>query len=216
MDFTRIQQLWTEHSDPMPGDDQARIRQVTERARRLNRRVRARDYVELLTALGMSALFGWIATRAPVVWPWAAAAVITLGVGAVFARERFRQEPPDGRSTDVRLGLERAIADVDHQVRLLGSVASWYLAPLGVVVVLISAGALLGAREEVDPDVWARSAAGLVGAFAVVLVAVGGVFWLVWRLNQRAVTKELLPLRRQLTDMMAQLEDGETDKGEEA
>ena len=50
----------------------------------------------------------------------------------------------------------------------------------------------------------------------MVIVAVGGVFWLVWRLNRRAVTKELLPHRQQLTDMMAQLENVDDQKGEEA
>jgi hypothetical protein len=52
-----------------------------------------------------------------------------------------------------------------------------------------------------------------VGAFAVALVVTGGAFWLVWKLNLRAVNKTLLPYREELAVLRAQLEESE-DEGE--
>jgi hypothetical protein len=213
MDFSQIQQLWTQQPGPAPAGDDVRMDEMAARARRLSRRVRTRDYVELVTAAVMAAAFGGVATQTPVAWPWVAAAIITLGVGAVFVRERLRSKYTSAGGTDVRSGLELAIAEADHQIRLLGSVASWYLAPLGLVAALICIGVLLGVREAVGPDTWARGRAGLVGAFAVALVVTGGAFWLVWKLNLRAVNKTLLPYREELAVLRGQLEESE-DEGE--
>ncbi len=213
MDFDQIQALWAAQPDP-PEADQERLKKVMVHARRLNRRATVRDYVELITALGMAGLFAWVASVAPVVWPWVMAAVITMGVGMVFVRERLRGVPGVG-PTDVRRDLERAIAQVDHQIRLLGSVVRWYLAPLGVVVALSLVGTLLGVRAEVGPEVWARGRGGFAGVFAAVVPLVGGVFAFVWWLNRRAVTDQLLPHREQLVQSLNQLTEAAGSGDEE-
>jgi hypothetical protein len=207
MDFEEIQHMWRQQPESDTGDDQVRIHQALKQARVLERRVAARDMVELVTAVGVSAVFVWIATLAPVVWPWVAAALVTMAVGAAFVRERLRRPPATPVRTNVRLGLQQALDEIDHQVQMLGSVAWWYLAPLFVVALLICAGTLLGVKADVGPEVWARTRVGFVGVFALVIPVVGGVFWFVWRLNERAVKVNLLPQRAHLAALMAKLEE---------
>ncbi len=207
MDFAHIQQSWAQQPAPAPGGDQARIQQALKQARVLNRRVAMRDYVELGTTVGMSGAFVWIATLAPVVWPWVMAALVTLGVGAAFVRERLRKPSAPPVGSTVRQGLQQALEEIDHQVRMLGSVGWWYLAPLFVVALLICAGALLGMKADIGPEVWARTWVGFVGVFALVIPVVGAAFWFVWRLNDRAVKNTLLPHRAQLVALMKNLEE---------
>lgn len=206
MDFTAWQDIWAQQPESAPRDVDEELRTVVRRTRQLNRRVAMRDYVELLTAVGMSTGFVWMATLAPVTWPWLTAAAITLGVGLVFARERIRPSPASMGPGNVRHGLQQAVKEVDHQVRLLGSVARWYLAPLAVVALLIIVGTALGVRQEAGPEAWARGRAGLAAAMAVLLPVLGAIFWWVGWLNRRVVETQLLPHREQLASLLAQLD----------
>jgi len=215
MDFDEIQHLWRQQPGPDAIDDQARIQQALDQSRALKRRVAARDIVELVTAIGVAAIFVWIATLAPVVWPWVAASVVTLGVGATFLRERLRRPPATPARSNVRVGLQHALEEIDHQVRMLGSVAWWYLAPLFVVALLVCAGSLLGVKADVGPEVWARTRVGFVGVFALVIPVVGVLFWFVWRLNERTVKANLLPQREHLAELMAKLDEPEAAENEE-
>lgn len=211
MDFDALQNIWTHQPDPASLDVNEMLRTVVHRTRKMNRWVAIRDYIELVTSAGMTAGFVWMAVLAPVRWPWLAAAAITLGVSLVFVRERLRPSPSPVVPGDVRHGLQQAIQEVDHQVRLLGSVARWYLVPLAVATLLILVGTALGVRQEVGPEVWARERAGLFAAIAVVLPVVGAAFWWVGWLNRRAVKTQLLPHRKQLASLLAQLDHSDTE-----
>lgn len=211
MDFNALQNIWTHQPDPASRDVDEVLRTVMRRTRQMNRRTAIRDYVELVTAAGMTAGFIWMATLAPVTWPWLTAAAITLGVSLVFVGERLRPSPASVIPGDVRHGLQQAIKEVDHQVRLLGSVARWYLAPLAVAALLVVVGTALGVREEVGPEAWARGRAGLLAAIAVVLPVAGAAFWWLGRLNRRVVETQLLPHREQLASLLAQLSHPDTE-----
>lgn len=217
MDFSELQHTWASQPQPPVTDraDDERLKAMLAKAGQLNRKVKARDYVELVTALALSAIFIWTATLVPVAWPWLAAAAITLGVGVVFGRERMRTAPGPSGAIAVRQGLERAIADVDHQIHLLGSVATWYLTPLGVVAGCVLLGTILGVRQELPADVWARAGTALVGVLAVAAAIVAGMFYCVLWLNRRAVVTVLRPHRAQLVQALTQLAD-ETDEADDA
>ncbi|MEZ5319976.1 MAG: hypothetical protein R2752_21420 [Vicinamibacterales bacterium] len=219
MTFDDIQAAWKETpmTASLPADD-ALVRAALATDRTLARRVAVRDLVELVTAAGLTALWIWMAVLTPVKWPWVAAAVVTAGVGLVFVRERRRRrttmvadaaDAADAAGARaVRVSLAGAMAEVDHQIALLRSVVWWYLLPLALVALLVVLGALLGARAEVPPDVWARTRWGFVGAFVAVGPFIAGIFGLVWWLNVRAVRTQLEPHRRALADLLAQVREG--------
>lgn len=211
MDFNALQNIWTHQPDPASPDMDEVLRTIARRTRRMNRHVAMRDYAELVTAAGMTAWFVWMAARAPIRWPWVTAAAITLGVSLVFVRERLRPSPAPVTPGDVRRGLQQAIQEVDHQVRLLGSVARWYLAPLAAAALLIVIGTALGVRETLGPDAWARGRGGLLAAIAVVLPVIGGAFWWLGRLNRRVVEARLLPHREQLVSLLEQLDEPDSE-----
>ncbi|HEY3380189.1 MAG TPA: hypothetical protein VGK32_00390 [Vicinamibacterales bacterium] len=206
MDFNGIQDAWSHQPDPGAArTDDELIHLVVSRDRSLRRRVKVRDFIELGTAVTMAAGFVWVATQAAVRWPWIAAAVVTLAVGGVFVRERLRRPPPAQQATELRASLQQALGEVDHQVRLLGSVFWWYLLPLGAVVVLIVVGTWLGARAEMDAAVWARARWLFMLSFAAVLLVTGGLYWLVWWGNMRVVRRHLLPQRDEIVESLRQL-----------
>lgn len=209
MEFKDMQQLWVNH--PAAETDQLGWDAVAARVRTLHRRLVVRDAMEMSVALGMTLLFGWVALRAPVAWPWVAASLLTLGLAAVFIRERVRAARRAAATTDLRHGLEQAIEEVEHQMRLLGSVGAWYLAPSAGVVVLVLVGTALGARAAVEPEVWARASGDLYRAMAWFVPLIVAAFAVVWWLNRRTVTTRLVPHREYLRQALRQLTDADDD-----
>lgn len=211
MEFKDMQQLWMNH--PVADTDQLGWDDVSKRVRTLNRRVFVRDVMEFVVALGLAALFFWIGVLAPIAWPWVGAGLLVLGVAAVFLRERMRAARATATAPhDVRGGLEHAIAEAEHQIHLLRSVATWYLAPVAAAVVLVLVGTVLGVRAEVGPEVWARGREALYLSMAAIVPLIGAVFVLVWWLNRRAVTTHLVPHRDSLVQALRQLDDTSDDE----
>lgn len=100
------------------------------------------------------------------------------------------------RSTDASLGLPLADvlrserAKLDAQIRLLRNVLWWYIGPLaiGIVLVVLGTGGLS----------WYTL------GYAVLMAVVSAV---VYRLNQQAVRRRLLPRRRELTRLLHEMEE---------
>ena len=206
MDFEAIQRVWTTESGGTTMPDEKLIRDVMARDGVLTRRVRLRDLIELVTAIGMAGGFLWVSFQVPTPWPWWLAAAITAGVGAVFVRERRRRGAVEPAGRGVRAGLKAALAETDHQIRLLRSVAWWYLLPLGGAALLVLGGTVMDVRSELPPDVWARGRAALAGTLGAAVAIVVAVFGFVWWLNQHAVRTQLEPHRERLAALVRQLE----------
>jgi hypothetical protein len=212
MDFNRVQEAWANQPDrPATRTDDELIRLLVARDRRIQLRVTVRDYLELATAVCMTVGFVWMATLVPVRWPWLGAAAVTFAVGGVFVRERLRNRRAEPHGAELRSSLQQALAETDHQIRLLGSVLWWYLLPTACVVVLILAGTILGARTEMAPEVWGRARAVFVPALAVMALITGGAFWLIWWANIRAVRQHLLPHREAIAGLIRQLSVDDED-----
>ncbi len=209
MEFKDLQQLWMNH--PVVETDRLGWDEVSKRGRTLNRRVVVRDVTEAGLALGMACLFLWVATVSPVAWPWVGAGLLVLGVGAIFVRERMRGAARTFTVHDVRAGLEFAIAEVEHQMQLLRSATTWYLAPMAAVVILVLVGTVLGVRTEVGPEVWARGRTSLYLAIGAIVPLIAAMFGVVWWLNQRTVTRQLVPHRNHLVQALQDLTGTERD-----
>lgn len=206
MDFAALQRTWQEQ-DGMARAGWPAVEGALGRIRRLERRLLVRDAIEVAAALLVAFAFGRMAWLAPLGWPFAAAALLALGVGGFFVvdRVRRRRRPPVG---DVAAALRRSLADVEHQMRLLGNVTWWYLAPLGAAVLLVFGATLWGFRTEVPAEAWPVVRWFVAAVFAVVLALVAAFFWRVRAMNLRAVETELRPERDAIAAVLAELEAG--------
>jgi hypothetical protein len=194
MDFDRLQDVWAREpgESPVPLDQQ--VARARERARQLERTVRLRDRLETGGALLLLPLFAWLAVAARSGVSRLGSLLIALSCVVIpvrlwLARRELGSKDP---GQPMAVVMRQELARVRAQERLLGSVLWWYLAPLGLGVVLFVAGAPLSP--------W------LVGAYAL------GVVWFferLFRLNRQAVTDELRPRARELSALIASLEDVE-------
>jgi hypothetical protein len=207
MDFAALQRTWQEQ-DGMARAGWPAVEGALGRIRRLERRLLVRDAIEVAAALLVAFAFGRMAWLAPVAWPWATAAALSLAVGGFFVVDRLRRRrrPPAG---DVAAALRRSLADVEHQMRLLGNVAWWYLAPLGIAGLLVAGASLWGLRAEVPAEIWPVVRWFVAAVFAFVLALAGAFFWWVRGMNLRAVETQLRPERDAIAAVLAELEAGE-------
>ncbi|HEU4560834.1 MAG TPA: hypothetical protein VFS20_23485 [Longimicrobium sp.] len=190
MNFDQLAEVW--RSDDAgttvrsPADEVAAVR---ARAAGLARDVRRRDRLETGAALVVFPFFAWIAARAPS--PVSAVGAVIVMAACVLIPLRLRR----ARHGDVDPALPLAwalraeLARVRAQERLLGSVAWWYLAPLGIGVILVRVGA---------PGPQLHKAAYVV---SVVALGAGLLF-----LNLRAVRREVRPLAAELERWLADLD----------
>jgi hypothetical protein len=170
-------------------DSSAELRRVRERAEELSKTVARRDRLETLVAVALLPVFAWLAFRTSLPVSKAGAAIIAVACVLIPLRLRWaRGSSPDPTlpTTDF---LRRERERVQTQARLLRSVLYWYLAPLGIGVVLFVGGSPVAVAWKV--------------AYAVIVTAFFG--W-VLHLNHRAVATELEPRLRELDLILASLE----------
>lgn len=164
------------------------LRQIRARAEELDRLVRRRDRVETITALLMLVPFGWAAAVTTSTTSRAGALLIMAACLLIPVRLRLARQGAPELSLPLALFLAEELARVRAQVRLLRSVFWWYLAPLGTGVVLFVAGR--------SPSPWLTA-----GVTLVVLL----LYAALWRLNQQAVERHLLPRAEELERGLAGL-----------
>ena len=206
--FDDLQTLWRTADDPAPPVDPERIDALRSEASRFDRAIWWRDWRETAAAVIVAAAFGRMWPYSP---PAARVGIVLAVLGAVFVigwlwrAQRLRPRPaPDLPPADA---LRAALARVDIQIGLLRSVAWWYLLPLAVgPLVLVYAG-----YAEMLQDMPVLDTALKVGFMVFLWIAplllLGGVFGFVYWLNQRAVRKDLLPLRDRLLHLLRDFPD---------
>ncbi len=123
-------------------------------------------------------------------WSWLLLAGACLWVGGYILVDRFRRRGRRARFDDSLLGcVASSLEDVEHQIWLLKNVLWWYLLPLGggMAIGLVSMGLVP------DDFPWIRWV-----AVSIVAAICAATFWVVYRLNQKAVERELEPRRQEL------------------
>lgn len=201
MTFEELSQSWKRQKlDPAPGTED-QLRQAMRRAKRFKARIFWRDARELAASLFAAGVFGYASLSQPALAAFGSlfAAAMALCVGAFFALDRLSRRSSGRRgAVDARSELRRSLAEIDHQIRLLRNVAWWYLGPLalGTVVFVVAIALSIPA------------ATGVRAAFiALALVAVGAADWFVYKLNQLAVERNLIPQREELAALIEQWDD---------
>lgn len=173
-------------------DEEELLAWVREASEAFERRIRRRDLLETLAAVVVAALFGYEAATSATWLARIGAGILVLSSGfVVWWLRRARTSGPAraaDRSVADRLRAERERVEI--QIRLLETVAWWYLAPPAVGAVLFIVG--LGAGTV---------------ATLISLAGVAGVFGAVCHLNRRAARTHLRPRRDELTRLLEELEE---------
>jgi hypothetical protein len=197
MNLQDFEAVWKRQELPRGADaDLATVRDTFDsKSRKLAKALLVRDVLEGSTGVFMSCVLGWIWSKQGASgWPIGFAILLTLGVTAIFLRERIRAHRLKlGADASLLAKLEAEIAEVRHQRRLLLNVGKWYLAPIGAVIVIVS---LTIAHKRPYVDWVFLSAYFTFCAFLFVGV---------WALNRRAVRKQLEPRLAELEKLRSDL-----------
>jgi hypothetical protein len=192
MHLDQLRAVWHQHLDRSP--DRADIalvaRLVEQFARNFERQIHRRDIIETAAALAVVALFAPSAMRLPTLVGKIGCLVTVAGAVLVVAKlwsaRRAGKRPAEPLPLSDFLSGERE--HLVRQIRLLRSVAWWYISPL-----------LLGANLIV----WATLPS--TTWFVCYLVATVLFGLLVWWWNQQAVQRDLQPLLEEIDRVIRQL-----------
>lgn len=196
MNDDELKKLWQGQPlrEPAPSAAQL-ISAMRNRTTLLRRCLDARDLRELVACAFVIIIFGcfyFTAYREPM----SRVGVLIIIGSAVFIAAKIvharRATPPAPPGATVVESLRAELNAVRAQSRLLGSVLWWYILPLFIGMTVATWGL------RIDP--YAKTFT------TVFFIAVGA--W-IYRLNQQAVSKQLLPLEAQLQSLLHSAETGE-------
>src|SRR6266478_1750008 len=200
MNDDELKKLWQQQPLREPDISATQvISAMQSKTTQLRRTLLARDVGELLACVIVGVIFGiyFFISRAPIA---RLGALITVA-GSVFIAWKIlharRATPTAKPDATVVESLRAELHSVRTQSQLLRSVAWWYLLPLTVGMLVF---------------VWATPFNNLVvslvvGVVFTVVTLASDVF--IYRLNQRARAKQLLPLEAQLESLIHAAETGE-------
>lgn len=175
-------------------DEDELLARVRERSEAFDRGIRRRDLLETVAAVAVAAFFGYEAVTATTGLARIGAVILVASAGFIvwWLRRARTAGPPASADLSVadRLRAERQRMDV--QIRLLETVAWWYLAPPAVGLALFIVGLRVGTTAT-------------LASLALVIVT----FTAVWYVNRRAVRRDLRPRRKELTRRLEALEEDE-------
>ena len=185
-----LRDLWCSQPQPQrKGEDMLAL--VIERTRTLDRRVAARNALEIAASVLVVAGFAFAATRAP-------SGLEKLGMAMVAAsgawiawyvwRNGTAPAAPD-RDTDLHSYENLLLDNYNHQIRLLKNVKYWYVMPpyVGLLVAWVGRAVRVG---------WHQIGWGDYLNLAVFTT----VFGLVWILNEVGAVRHLERVKREISE----------------
>lgn len=163
---------------------------IRERSAALDRRIRLRDIGETAAAAVLVLAFGYELLTTDAWLARLGAAVLIAASVLIVWRLRRARLAGGGAGTDASVAdrLRAQRRQVSAQIALLESVLWWYLAPLGLGLTLFALG--------LDVAPWHS---------ALLILAMLALYGFIWRLNQRAVRRDLLPRREALDRMLDEI-----------
>lgn len=209
--FDDMQALWQTASDPAPRIHLGRQTELRREAERFDRRIRRRDQREFA---GVALILGFAVWTGVGASPALRVGLVLMVLGAAVAVASLwraqRRVPPPAPDLPAADALRQSLARVEIQIQLLRSVLWWYLAPIAVGPLVFIGVKITESVQALPPDTSLGVTLAKLGLGALALGVVGGVNYLIYRLNQQAVRQDLEPFRERLTRLLADLTAAET------
>lgn len=190
MEFDQLGDAWRRRQAGADASPMEALAAVQRRALEIRRVVRIRDRIEIGVALVLLPLFGWLAVAGQSDVSRLGAAIVAIACVVIPLKLRAARRPEADPGQPLLARLRQELAQIEAQDRLLSSVAWWYLAPLGIGVILFVGG--------MASPLWG-------GVYAVVVITL---YTWIHQLNRRAVRAELHPRARELQGWISHLEQG--------
>ncbi|HUT30706.1 MAG TPA: hypothetical protein VMX13_13005 [Sedimentisphaerales bacterium] len=195
MTFDELKKTWQSQQTgfKLTIDSDMLLKEVKRNKKHFASAIFWRDVREAGLCVILSIFFLYVGIRLAL-WPLFLLAALILGVGLFLVVDRAFQKRKAPKSTESLGGcIEDALAQVNHQIRLLKSVLWWYLLPPGIGMTISCVYLAYLLRRA---PTWCLLIP--VASFIVMTI----VLWRVYHLNQCAVRKELLPRRAELEQLL--------------
>jgi hypothetical protein len=208
MNDDELKKLWQEQPLRHPEVSPAQlISAMQKQATLFRRRLASRDLGEVWACGFIIVVFGifyFTVSRTPAS---RLGDLIVIGSSVFIAWKLVhtrRRTPPAPTGSSIVESLRAELKAVRAQSQLLGSILWWYLLPLAIGIFVCTWGSSGGGLDGLVGNI-------IYSAFVIALYA-----W-IYRLNQRARSKQLLPLEAQLQSLIHSAETGEAlDEGHAA
>lgn len=198
MSFDELRAAW-QSQNPAPQvtiDVELLLQEVRRNQRQLESRLFWRDATEISVAVVLTVSFLWLAARFGL-WSMYMCSLSCVFVGTFMAVDRAiqRARRPSADAT-LQDCIEASLMQVRHQIWLLTNIFWWYLLPAGIG--LFSAiGSFAGRARNTSPF----HLLALAGYASICVL----IFWVVYRINMRAVQRGFEPRRAELESLLASL-----------
>jgi hypothetical protein len=201
MNPDNIRQAWQSQSSQtrLTSDAELLLKEVRRNQQYFAAMIFWRDVREVGTALLLVPLWLYLGVKFSLPWTWYLTVPALVWVAGYMLADRTRhrrQSPEPGEP--LRQRVQSSLAQVEHQIWLLGNIVWWYLLPIALPIL-----AFFGqVAWQVRSGGWLT---GLVVAGVVVIAVI--ILAGVYRLNQNAVRSALMPRRRELEELLMSLKD---------
>ena len=198
MNAEELSNCWRNQKFDTQLNSEAQLKEARKRAAKFRKTILMRDTREVIACLFVASVFIYSAIPQPVLAAIGSyfVAFISVGVGSFFLVDRLRERAKHREFEETPLTELKASLDaVEHQIWLLQKVSWWYLGPFAIGLTAWSI--MLGLSAPLP--VWVF--------VLITLFVVGPVFYGIAHLNQKAVSKSLIPERDEIKRLMKQWEE---------
>jgi len=127
-----LAKIWTADADPVRRTHEEVMALVTKRQKTFEKKIRVRDWLEIVAAVIVAVFFLWAAFHSENLLQGVGNGIIVAGslwIIYYLRTHRFRHIPSDPTS-DIRSYTSELFNEYEKQIRLLKQVKYWYLLPL--------------------------------------------------------------------------------------
>lgn len=194
MKWSDYEDVWKRQKPPLGANaDLERLKNTFDtQHRKQEANLRVRDYAEGIAGIFVSIAIGFIWWHhGKSGWPMALAILLTLGVTAVFVRERILARGNRlNRAASLLAKVEADLAELRRQRKMILKMWWWYLLPL-LMAILIVGSTITASRPP-----WDISRDPL---FKIGFWIFNGLFcWFAWLINRNAIRKNVSPRIKEL------------------
>lgn len=195
-----LQQAWQSQRDQKMDIDML-VERLKQGQQQFSATLFIRDATEVTVAGLMVPIWIAMGIGLKLPWTWYLTIPVLFWIGGfmlagLFRRRREELEPVES----LREQVQRSLAEVEHQIRLLRSVFWWYLLPMLISLLAFFAQVSWNTGLKLG---WPQGAM----LFAITTGVVAIVFSGVYVVNQRAVRVNLEPRRRELEETLQSLSE---------